>query len=268
MIYKNITQDLYCSELVSIANKIIRNYESNINYNYDVEIFLKKFIDVVLMHGKYTITNLKQEERLKLFKKSQSEDFINEFEAVIDRVERFKKGRSISTFGNKHSLYVVNFCMMALSKHYNQPYTHYFKQETDAELKKRIHRFDKIKQINNTYFNIFYHNAFRAEKYFYEGDFYINMIVTRMAVEQFINFLYDFFKIKSNLTLSPKVNKVVQDKLAPDHLSTEMLVAVKRGNNNTHQGYSGYYFSAKHNLDLLVEMQELMINLYKNKRIP
>jgi hypothetical protein len=254
--------------LIKQANSIVGNY-----FNNQFPIILKEVHEFTIAFSQYMLSinkvdtyGMKVMDKITRFLRFQSPDFAVEFQAVYDRARRNQFSKEPETIlGVKHSVFVVNYCMKALFDHLRVPFINLLSNETSNVLNSPRESLSSLSHRNDRNIKMFYHNAKRAEKYFYQKDFYINLICTRMAIEGFVGYMYQYHKQTLNDTLMPKVIYAKQEKLAPEYLLNEVITCIKRGNNNAHGGYSGYYFSGQHNIDVLSELQKQLIKWLETK---
>ena len=105
----------------------------------------------------------------------------------------------------------------------------------------------------------FYRNASFADLYAHKGskefcDLYTPLILSRMAVEQYLNQMYED-KIGQNIPdkLSDCLKELREKGYIHPSLSQEIYAVIFRGNMNTHKGWASYPFSVIHSLEVLKE---------------
>lgn len=261
MPYKINTQEMKVIELIHLANKIIKLHEEKKFIEKNLSIFFDKFRDYILEKNNNNVTRLNHYMKNKLFRETQNADFYNEFQAASLRTLKTLRSGKYMEVTRLHSLHVMNYCVSFLSKLNNQEPLNYFKEEILVELETKERKLKQLQHRNDKNVKMFYHNAWRAEKLLYEKDFYSNMIFSRMAVEGFINYILDYYNIEINLTLLPKTTELINENVIEETILEELITVIRRGNNNAHEAFSGYYFSAKHNLDMLLILQDSIIGL-------
>lgn len=109
---------------------------------------------------------------------------------------------------------------------------------------------------------LFYRNAYRAEMYSHklytdldaEGtyDMYTPLILTRMAVEQYLKYMYEKKIASKAPSKASECREALEKKgIISKPLSNEVWAVLKRGNANTHEGYASYVFANMHCIAVL-----------------
>ena len=192
-----------------------------------------------------------------------------ELELAVYRVRNMVHGDRIYDFGYDHNARFVDWTLRLLgliqitafndsNKEYLSSHDRFFRAEDE-------HKYSGRKKL-------FYRNAYRAEMYSHklytdlnsEGqyDMYTPLILSRMAVEQYLKYTYEKHFGTPALEKPAECRDALQDASVISWcLSNEIRALLKRGNLNTHDGYASYVFANMHCIEVLKTcMNELQSN--------
>ena len=182
-----------------------------------------------------------------------------EIELAVHRVRNMAYGEAIPEYGYDHNVRFVDWSLRilgliektafdALNREYLSSSKRFFSASGERNYKGR-----KM---------LFYRNAYRAEMYSHKlytdlntdgvYDMYTPLILTRMAVEQYLKYMYEN-KISSQAPSKPsECREALESKgVISRALSNELWAVLKRGNANTHEGYASYVFANMHCIEVL-----------------
>lgn len=265
--YKRASKPL-AKKMIAVADEIVSLYMSG-NRNSRIDS-LKKTKEY-LAYFEYYITGshdnqknfsfatsvVKQELTKKL--SGDVEPVSIEIELAVHRVRNAVYGESIPEYGYDHNARFVDWSLRilgliektafdALNREYLANSKRFFSPEGEQKYRGR-----KM---------LFYRNAYRAEMYSHklytdlksEGvyDMYTPLILTRMAVEQYLKYMYEK-KISSQAPSKPSECREALESggFISRALSNELWAVLKRGNANTHEGYASYVFANMHCIEVL-----------------
>lgn len=249
------------NNLTKLAEDIFRMYSNKQNVLDKSGIFLNTFIDFMLLIKNVTTSFKNNKEKEKTFYKFISNSFKNEYVLALERDARYKRKERILDYSVSHTVYLINYCINIVFKYINRREHNYFNQESIDYLNNPREELTKLKFSKDPNIIMFYQNARRSETYLFQRDFYINMITTRTAIEGFTKYIYKHYNINGYTQLTASMNKLIKMKIYPNEYLSETIAAISRGNNNVHRGHSGHFFAAKHNVELLKILQQILINL-------
>ena len=182
-----------------------------------------------------------------------------EIELAVNRVRNMVFGEHIDEYGYDHNARFVDWTLRILGL--------IEKTAFDASNREYLSSSDRIfTQAEEKHHKgrkmLFYRNAYRAEMYSHklytdlssEGtyDMYTPLILTRMAVEQYLKYMYEK-KISSKAPSKPSECREALEKkgIISKALSNEVWAVLRRGNANTHEGYASYVFANMHCIAVL-----------------
>lgn len=114
---------------------------------------------------------------------------------------------------------------------------------------------------------LFLRNAYRVERYSKRQedgtyDMYVPLILSRMALEQYLKANYED-KIGGDATsLTPSFcrQELLKANLISKAFANEVLIVLQRGNLNTHEGHATYPFATIHGIEVLRECAKYFEN--------
>lgn len=274
MYYSISTNNQNERALIQTANEVLEFYfkgdgRSRIESVKKTALYLEKL--ELYLFGKKRAT----ESDFKTKFGKDYEIYWTEFVVVRNRINRCYKGESLLDFGIDHNARFVDWFLrvkrLVSEKVFDEANVNYLNNSNafpwgDETLKGRERA------------ELFYRNAKRAEKYYkmIDGcyDMYTSLILSRMAVEQYIKYLHEknigsIVKVVTNpitekQQLKPLSFDEIRKVLEAGHIitgveSNEIYAVQKRGNLNAHSGYANYVMSAIHNIDVL----KMCLNYFK-----
>lgn len=265
--YKRATAPL-AKKMILVADEIVSLYMSG-NRAYRIES-LKKTKEY-LAYFEYYITGTHDTHKSFSFATSAVKQNLEkklsidvepvsiEIELAVHRVRNMVYGESIPDCGYDHNARFVDWTLRilglvektafdALNREYLSSTKRFFSASGEQSYRGR-----KM---------LFYRNAYRAEMYSHklytdlnsEGmyDMYTPLILTRMAVEQYLKYMYEK-KISSQAPSKPSECREALENMGviSRALSNELWAVIKRGNANTHEGYASYVFANMHCIEVL-----------------
>ena len=185
---------------------------------------------------------------------------------VIKRVEYYWRGEEIEDFGLEHNAMFVSFLIIMLGLSKKSVFASQIKDYIASP--KRVFPYNKEAGYTGRK-KLFYRNAYRAEMYshrFYtdlnpEGmyDMYTPLILTRMALEQYLKYLYEKSMGKEAPPTPAECRIELREaNLISRYYARELWAVLERGNANTHQGESSYAFANLHGIRVLKRCFEEM----------
>ena len=251
-------------KMLELADEIVTCYKNGDNFNRRrslerTEEYVKT-LELALTgsnSGNFDRRELKNAIRARF-----PEDFdpiMCEFELAIRRVESCMKGKYIESIGFDHNAAFVDWTLWLFgivkasafsedNKNYLQSNERFFKPEEKNS-------FTGMKKL-------FFRNAYRAEMYSHKVcttvepdgtyDMYTPLILSRMAVEQYLKWLY---AQKISTTFPERISdckkELEEKRFLSRSLSNEIGAVLRRGNANAHDGDAGYIFSVRHCIAVL-----------------
>ena len=183
-----------------------------------------------------------------------------ELDLAVNRVRNMVFGEHIDDYGYDHNVRFVDWTLRILGLRPDRSIFHEANKQ-DASSTERFFNGAEEKQYTGRKM-LFYRNAYRAEMYSHklytdlntEGtyDMYTPLILTRMAVEQYLKYMYEK-KISSKAPSKPSECREALEKkgIISKALSNEVWAVLRRGNANTHEGYASYVFANRHCIAVL-----------------
>lgn len=182
-----------------------------------------------------------------------------EIELAVNRVKSMALGEHIDACGYAHNVRFVDWTLRILGliekTAFDASNREYFSST------ERFFNRDDEKNYNGRKM-LFYRNAYRAEMYSHKiytdlnsdgtYDMYIPLILSRMAVEQYLKYMYEKkFAAKAPSKPSECREKLEKKGVISKAMSNELWAILKRGNANTHEGYASYVFANMHCIAVL-----------------
>lgn len=182
-----------------------------------------------------------------------------EIELAVSRVRNFVSGESIADFGIDHNARFVDWTLRLLGISAKSAFS-----DLNREYLSSTERFfsgDEERNYSGRKM-LFYRNAYRAEMYSHKlyvdlnakgtYDMYTPLILTRMAVEQYLKYLYELNRISPETPSSSECRQaLLKNHLITRANSNELWAVLRRGNANTHEGYASYVFANMHCIAVL-----------------
>lgn len=277
MIQKNIDQ-----KLIDLCSEIVDLYRSADSYSKKKLISKSKEFFETLMYkflGKQvSCTDFPKYK--KMFYESFDKLIIghndilhNEITLAIDRLNSYSVGAQVCDFAIAHNTMCVDWVVHNLLQikdrsSFSRDYSQYLTSSDRFFNREECEKHSGKKRS-------FYRNAYRAEMYNHrifsdadrDGwcDMYTPIILTRMAMEQYIKLLcskynlYDEkFNEESKFNLQVAIDKIYKANLIDKAMNNEMHCIRKRGNANTHSAEPAFLFANIHGIGLLVECYKRM----------
>ena len=182
-----------------------------------------------------------------------------ELDLAVNRVRNMVFGEHIDDYGYDHNVRFVDWSLRILGLIEKAAFD--ASNREYAASRERFFNGAEEKQYTGRKM-LFYRNAYRAEMYSHklytdlntEGtyDMYTPLILTRMAVEQYLKYMYEK-KISSKAPSKPSECREALEKkgIISKALSNEVWAVLRRGNANTHEGYASYVFANMHCIAVL-----------------
>lgn len=259
--YSNL-QHPYISNIISSANEVLDIYLSNSLFNkVDLLNKSKEFfrhlniylfgIDLLDNSQKNIYHKVKQ----MFFNKVKNAPEIKwiEYDLVYQRLKNTKS--DISEAGINHTIQFINWILYEteiINTKCQELANRAIKFLEDASF------FDRSKvDWYKGRAKLFYRNAYRVEKYAKKQedgtyDMYVPLILTRMAIEQYIKAYYEE-KIGDSNDKTPAVcrQELLNMNYITKTMSNEFYALLRRGNLNTHEGHASYPFATIHGIEVL-----------------
>lgn len=275
-------------QAVSIANEVLSLYLSGRK-----EESLKKSKKFFSSLNKYEFGADFVNEKLFKSKIKNAEDVkFNEYNSARIRISCALSGEKIEDFGYDHNVMFIDWFLYEIgliektnmSPELTQIRSNYFRDP---------HFFfsrDDEKQHSGNRADAFFRSAYRAEIYAHQTftlnlhnsgleatvtytlktgktitlkaigmyDMFTPLILSRMAVEQYLKALYEKeLKKPAEGTVSKIRETLLNRHILPKGLSNEIYSVIKRGNTNTHSGEATYNFGIMHGIEVLKKCSEL-----------
>lgn len=182
-----------------------------------------------------------------------------ELDLAVNRVRNMVFGEHIDDYGYDHNVRFVDWTLRILSliektafdasnREYLSSTERFFNGADEKQYKGR-----KM---------LFYRNAYRAEMYSHKlytdlnsdgtYDMYTPLILTRMAVEQYLKYMYEKEIASKAPSKASECREALEKKgIISKALSNEVWAVLRRGNANTHEGYASYVFANMHCIAVL-----------------
>lgn len=258
MYYKLKTGKSDVDNLIKIANDIYRKFENKEEYMNDIKHFNIAFFKYIV-----SLNNDSSLRDYQKFEKMLPEEFLIDHDIVRFRMRHFENGLDIPAYVREHSLQYVNFTMRSIYENIKESPLNYFAKHNSDYLKMPyVDSFIKLANTKDDSLRMFYENAMRAEKYFLqEKDIYISNICTRSALEGFKKYMMLKNNISFQKTFRQDLNEISKHYPKSSLLVDEMFGCYKRGNANTHSGVSSYIYSVKHNLAVLKDLYQWILQV-------
>lgn len=259
-------------ELLKVADEIISEYTSG-NKKRSLEMTKTFLVDfeayltgnrVNPAHFVISYKNIETALSNKLH--TDVDPMMIEIGTATTRIKTFLSGAAIDDLGIDHNARFVDWALRILGLSEKTV----FNSQNQEYLVSQQRYFSKEKEkLFSGRKMMFYRNAYRAEMYSHklfteidrEGqyDMYTPLILSRMAVEQYLKFSYEkHFGEPAPATPSECREKLWKGKFLTSAFSNEIHAVLKRGNANTHEGYASYVFANMHCIQVLKKCFEQM----------
>lgn len=271
--------DRHAIEAVKIANEILSLYHSSSIADKKKSVertkdFLDQVVSFVMKKDGLTLNKPQVKDRFFANLGDGAHAKWNELMLVHNRSLTYIKSGQVEGFGIDHNAKFIDWLLrkgLAIVKEENGHFADVNRHYLNG-LPVFFHREDEgvYEKKGNPYGMMFIRNAYRAEMYARErdklNDMYTPLILTRMAVEQYLKAMCKANKIygenhEKGANQPPQVcppsnagecrSKLFAKKLITDSLSQEIATVLYRGNVNTHHGYASYAFAVIHGIELL-----------------
>lgn len=250
-------------ELISLADEIVTLYtlggakgaeqslKRTVNY---MELFIEVLTGTRVGISDDKWYNAVIKSKMEEINSENTKTIMNEFYLTVKRIGFMLEGERIHDFGYEHNARFVDWTLRLIGLTKKTAF-HEANKKALASRERFYTLADEEKYQGQK--RMFYRNAYFAERYSHKTytdaepdgvyDMYTPLILSRMAVEQYLKYIYGKNIGGNYPDTSAAARKILEEKgIITPVFCNELHTVMSRGNDNTHYGFANYAFTVIH----------------------